>query len=752
MRDYYIYKMELKKNNPEFLICFYSGRFFNYDYFLDVVSEFFENNIFCKNILFLTLDVNSEDVNSKIFNSDAQKKLKDRINSFQEISFHTCFFEARGAFKVYTFGKDNSDLSASDIESALDFGLFNLLVNRDLIIEAHSNIHFVKPSGKHTTKFLDVKNILESSSETIFIAINLLKLIPEKVDKIYVDTAGIYPLAYELSNILRTFGDGENDIAIDSFGSYGGIDEYNFQSDSKTLVLISASTSNGLLNKLRANVNLMQASYVSLIMTQVNNDGHKVLIEFKKFRDRYNSSYFDYFDSYDESDCKMCHHEYSIPIPLNKSKFIFETPRTEKYLPVAADSDKNLKGLISRYKNTRSFKCLYDGVDGSKNPTPEFFVDVEEIIKQKSFKIKLASLVKRNFPLNTDCILHCNDSGAKELADEIYNVVDGLGLSIKVFRGKLDEGYKPTKGIVVVAGSIESGKSLLNISRQLRDHSDIPITYIVGFSKYNSEKEFNKLQMDLKFSEGPCGFHHFFSVEKILLPINEFREHSWSKEVEFLKELKAMYSDKEHLSKAIDKRMDFLVSSSSSESRGMGDQIFIDSPTGEPLVLGPTFAFWDSADNRSKFTHQATVYFTIASVLQRLRTVSKNGATPLGNGYIIKQLDPLLFDRFNEGIIQASIIRAAKPRELDYSADDSSSRLLGSLIERMIKNPALNDSKGLPEILLALCLKKIQIKKNYLSDFNDLIIDDSEYPMVWMLKDYIKRKIVLMETDEPVLF
>lgn len=752
MRDYYIYKMELRKNNPEFLVCFYSGLNFDYDYYLDVVSEYFHDNIFCKNILFITLELNRDEVSLSLLNEEAQNKLKDRINSFQEINFHTCFFDSKGGFKVGTFGLSNSDLKSDEIRVVMDYGLYNLIVSRDLIVEAHSNIHFVKPSGKHTTKFLDVKNILESSPETIFIATNLLKLIPDEVDKIYVDTSGIYPLAYELANILKCFNDVKK-ISIDSFGSYGGIDEYNFKSDSKTLVLISASTSNGLFNKLKVNVDLMQASFVSLIMTQVNSDGHAVLIEFKRFRDNYKSSYFDHFDSYDEHECKMCHNEHSIPIALNKSKFIFETPRTDKYLPVALDSDRNLRGLISRYKDKKAFKCLYDGVDGTKKPTPEYFIDVEEILKERAFKYKLESLVKRSFPLNTDCILHCNDSGARELAIEINNIVDDLGLKVQVFSGDLDEGFTPSKGIVVVAGSIESGKSLLNISRRLRDFSNIPITYIVGFSKYNSEGEFKKLQMDLKFSEGPLGFHQFYTVEKILLPINEFKEHAWNKEIELLKELKATYFDREHLVDAVDKRMEFLITSSSAECKGIGDKVFLDSPSGDSLVLGPTFAFWNSSDNRQEFKHQATVYFTISSVLQCLRTVPKsNGNTPLGSGYIIKQLDPLLFDRFNEGIIQASIIRAAKPRELDYSADESSSRLLGSLIERMIKNPNFKDSKGLPEILLALCVKKIQIKKNYLTGFDLGTIDEFSHPMTWMLKDYVQRRIISKEDNTPVLF
>ncbi|WP_268809593.1 hypothetical protein, partial [Vibrio parahaemolyticus] len=276
-----------------------------------------------------------------------------------------------------------------------------------------------------------------------------------------------------------------------------------------------------------------------------------------------------------------------------------------------------------------------------------------------------------------------------------------------------------------------------------------PITYIVGFAKYNSEPEFKKLQMDLKFSEGPCGFHQFHVIEKILLPINEHKENSWEKELELLKRLKNKHSDDVELLSELDVRDKLLRGASSFEKQGLGEELFLKSPKNEPLVLGPTFAFWNKGDNNDYFTHQSTVYFTISSVLQRLRTVEKNnGIAPLGAGYIIRQLDPLLFDRFNEGIIQASILRAAKSRELDYSAADDKSRIIGSLIERMLMFPEAEESRGLPEILLALCTKKLQVKKDHLTGFNIHKVDKNNHPMTWILVEYVNQ-LLLSQTNEP---
>jgi len=748
MKKFYFYKMDLSSNKPNVMVCFFAGGVFNFEEFCDEVVAQFKSSIFTRDIIFISPDFNKESVTAKLLKDAGQSKLKDRINSFQVLDFHTCFVKRNGEFEISVLDKTKMPLSNRNIDRLIEYGIYNIITSRHLILEAHSNIHFIKPSGKHTSKFIDVKNLLESSAEISFIAVSLLKMLPDNVSKIYVDTSGIFPLAYELANLIRFFENTTDIISIDSFGSYGGIDEYEFSSDANTLVLISASTSNSLFRELKKKSSLEQASIVSLIMTQVNDGAQKVLVEFEQYKDKFCKSYFQHFESYDENECPMCLKEHSIPIALNKSRFVFEAPRTESYLPLAVDSDDNLRTLISQYKYLDAFKCLYDGVDGTKTPTPEYFIDVSKVIKQDNFKEKVKNNIHRFFPLNTDCVIHCKDEGAQELAELIKGNVSDLNLDVNVYDSEIPDEVTPRKGIVVVAGSIESGKSLLNISRALRKYNELPITYIVGFAKYNSEAEFKKLQMDLKFSEGPCGFHQFHVIEKMLLPINEHKENSWEKELELLKLLKDKHSTDKYLSGKLVARDKQLRGASSVGVQGLGSELFLKSPMDEPLVLGPTFAFWNKGDADDYFNHQATVYFTISSVLQRLRTVAKNnGVPPLGIGYIIRQLDPLLLDRFNEGIIQASILRTAKSRELDYSADDDKSRIVGSLIERMLTFPEAEESKGLPEILLALCTKKLQVKKDHLTGFNDHKVSKNDHAMTWMLVEYVKQLLLTQNIE-----
>ena len=683
MNNFYFYSAELETRQPNYLVCYCSGSDIDTNSFSNELVSQFKKHIFVRNLIIIAPSFNQENIISKLLVDSQVKSIKDKINSLQELNIHTCFINRDGGFTVdlYKDSETNKQprLSDKQLDKVIEFGLYSLTKNRNLILEASPNFHFIKPSGKHTSKFLAVSNMLECSAEVSFIASCLLKFLPSQISKVYVDTSGIYSLAHEITKLENAFNNSSIIIPVDSFGSYGGIEEYLFSSDEKTLVIISASTSNHLYEKLKQNPLLEQATIVSVVMSHSNTKNNNVLLEFKNFQARFCKEYFQNFDSYDESECPLCLKEHSIPVALDKTRFVFEAPRTEMCLPFAIDSDNALRKLISLYKDLDVFKCLFDGIDGKSNPTPEYFIDVSKLAESsEEFKKSVDNAVLRHFPINADCIVYCRDKGAKELAEYISNKALQLGKQTHLFEAEFSGDYTPKNGIVVIAGSIQSGKALLNISRYLRKYRDLPITYIVGFAKYNSKPELDKLQKDLTFADGPCGHHTFHAIEKILLPINEQKKNSWRKELDVLKELLQKYSGDDRKVYLITERHSQLIKSSSNEVQGLGSDLFLNSPRGKKMILGKTFAFWDKVDNSEVFKHHATVYFTLSSVLQRLRTEKKkSGIIPLGEGYIIRQLDPLLFDRFNEGIIQASVLRAAKARELDYSASDSNSRIVG---------------------------------------------------------------------------
>ena len=78
---------------------------------------------------------------------------------------------------------------------------------------------------------------------------------------------------------------------------------------------------------------------------------------------------------------------------------------------------------------------------------------------------------------------------------------------------------------------------------------------------------------------------------------------------------------------------------------------------------------------------QIAVYAMVSAAIQRAREPPERGKADNSpelsfddNPFVRSVLDPIMFARFSDGILQASLLRAAHSSELDYSASDDFSR------------------------------------------------------------------------------
>lgn len=132
-------------------------------------------------------------------------------------------------------------------------------------------------------------------------------------------------------------------------------------------------------------------------------------------------------------------------------------------------------------------------------------------------------------------------------------------------------------------------------------------------------------------------------------------------------------TDKSGLPSVLAARADQLIQGAASQ-----DQLFLPSVAGRTLKLRPTFAFWSDFGIATTTATQADVYWTMQSILHDLRARSDDKG--LGSTYHTTVINPACFDRYNDGVIQASLLRAASPLELNYSIDDAFSRKMTDVI------------------------------------------------------------------------
>jgi hypothetical protein len=304
-----------------------------------------------------------------------------------------------------------------------------------------------------------------------------------------------------------------------------------------------------------------------------------------------------------------------------------------------------------------------------------------------------------------------DDADSKAMADKIAKELGDLGVDIpqeRVVSSKaLTSGeHQPLGGGValVVASIVVSGREILSVSRALRTlHEGEPIGYLLGLMRPTTEQAGKDLESNLTW--GPRGKAFDFSaVQRIYIPSERDSESTpWEREAELLRRI-ADYLQEQSKSRiveaqlqAVQNRLNFVTTAPLPELFLPGEWVGQESR----LALRPNFAFWPFALAKGIDGSQADVYFTMTAILHSLRSTQTGGAA-LHRDHNWTVLDPRNFSRFNDGVIQASLLRASLPHELDYSTDaDLSHQMLG-VLQGVFETGDPEEAAARSEFLLAL--------------------------------------------------
>ena len=176
---------------------------------------------------------------------------------------------------------------------------------------------------------------------------------------------------------------------------------------------------------------------------------------------------------------------------------------------------------------------------------------------------------------------------------------------------------------------------------------------------------------------------------------------SWEKEAKWLKEV----ADSRSLPKILQDRSN-LLNDPSKRKRGLIGDSFLPSVKNNILELAKNFAFHKCEENSS--LTQADVFFVVCSMLHELRAKKGDGGLQQSmNSHAL--LDPGNFDRFNDSVLQAALLRSATSSELAYNTHGLASRRMAGLIQRLIDRRADPEGEALPEFLLAIVTRRMTL-------------------------------------------
>lgn len=611
-------------------------------------------------------------------------------------------------------------LVSSAIGKIVHAGMLNLFRRHNGLIRGSSAFHYIKPSGKHCDAFLRTANVLVRGIEIEFIAACCISACPPNMTCVYTDTGAIHSIAFALLRMLSRFNDDRQHSIVDSFGSYTHVTEYPFLDQERALVLISASTSGSLINDLVKHAPRLRLNHIATVyFLGKKSDAVGDILCDLAFHVRDNPDGFDYIESYPADSCPLC--VASNAVRMSDEQFIPQGPQVEPVLVIAKDAPDETSKLFGQLYGQGIIRANFrEAVSSSASREvyldllPLFSTDLFEGLE--GFESTFERVASHLVSANTKRIVHLNDRASHFFAGRIATFANQHGVTVDIVSAKALQDRsksKPQDGgtTIVAASAMSTGRALLEVSKSLRfAQKGGAIKYVIAFSRPKDTELSKSVQRDLRFGENDPSEHHVAILHEFYFP--SWRPEgrtSWESEYDLLSKTF------DPLPAELEARCELLRKATSADVRGLSDELFLPSTSNRHLRLRPSFAFWDfdysvEMSDNSRVPSQADVYATIVTVLHNLRNAKRGAERSLRQSdHIRRVISPRCFERFNDGIIQASFLRAAHVAEIDYSVDELLSEDMRSIVATILDQESTDVGEAANEFLLALALGRLRI-------------------------------------------
>ncbi|HEY9048126.1 MAG TPA: hypothetical protein VIN08_19600 [Ohtaekwangia sp.] len=656
----------------------------------------------------------------------------------------------------------------------LNEGLQNIFIKRGgLVSSSGSSHHYVFPSGKHCDKFLRTGNVLLVSSEIYFIAYALLRHFEyNQHSQIYCDTSSINSIAFALADLVNRFQDEKTrrQIPIESFSSYEGLYKNEISYKNNALLLISASTSANIVSYILDNHKEIDRSNIIVLyylgeVRNYSNIKDKVICNLTQSKNNLNGIQF--YQTFKSENCEFCQ-KGSFPVEVKGDSFLLEQPKINRILLGVKDPEKYLSKFVEQFKSKKRKNTVLKAHYKEKNTNKyEVYIDYYELLdgvrksRYSDYRNKLNAYVNQYVPSTTKYIVHLEDNSSEELADYIIDKIGNNYLTrkkpTKLSQDNLGKIPKESEGAILVVGScISNGKNLLYISRALRNYGNFRVVYFIGITRTKNKEYLDSLKKNLKQGTYGAESSSFIEVESIFCE-NNSKNSSWLKEIEFIKEFIDFLAD--HMPSAsretqrfLKQRKAVLELGAGDKNRGLSQELFYPRVLDDKyhqLEIRKNFAFFDFDDYVEDVT-QSDIYFTISNIINGLRNTDRSDRNLKQTVYVRNIIEPGNFNRFNDGIIQASILRASKAEELIYSINPDLSSEMYGVLETIIKYYEEEQGEALLEFLYAIAIKKLSLKKGDLLKVLNLLDEKCKGEMFTCFSNFIRQNVFKGKEPTPL--
>ena len=585
--------------------------------------------------------------------------------------------------------------------------MFDLFDRNDGLVVAPPGVHFRKSSSKHTTTFLRAANALTCSAACGLLALFAIEaLTPLAPRRILVDTAPLLSLAFAMMAVARANDIWLQGVPAKSFSSYGGMRGIGRLSPAD-VVLVSATTSGSMAQEL-VQQGARQEHVVTLYFLAAGRAPRpgRVLCDLTVAANK-NFGY-QATTNFDAADCVLCQSEHLLA-ELEGDQFLLQA-RQHRLLKVLKKTQSDeARDVLTELHATQALRVAVCRAQGQVGPV---VVDETRLLSLPQVRKDMVRLMRRFCPQPLGLVVQLNISAeeVKSLAFDagISGVLEGVK-TIDWFDLPSQPPLEEGAGVLVLIGCLSSQTQARSVNASLRAIvNDGNVSYISGLTLAETPEQYRDLKTFLNFGcRGPDTFT-YREARRLALPGPHGFSDPWEEERQFLDRLQIDACPE------LDARREWLSSGPVADS-----EIFLPGLHG-PLAIQRDFVYLDTNAEDEVFS-QAVVFTVVMNLLCAARSNDRElGAKETSKdvlelahsvyGHVL--IHPSTFLNYNDAILKASVLRAARPSELMYEVDENYSRQMTEIVMAELGGWSGGNGDALPEMLLALATRRLRLRES----------------------------------------
>ncbi len=603
--------------------------------------------------------------------------------------------------------------------------MFDLFDRNDGLVVAPPGVHFRKSSSKHTTTFLRAANALTCSAACGLLALFAIEaLMPLAPRRILVDTAPLLSLAFATMAVARANDIWSQGAPAKSFSSYGGMRGMGRLSPAD-VVLVSATTSGSMVQEL-----MQQGARADRVVTlYFLAAGHsprpgRVLCDLTVAANK--SFGYQPTANFDAADCTLCRSQHLLA-ELEGDQFLLQA-RQHRLLKVLKKTQSDeARDVLTELHAAKALRVAVCRAQGQVGP---IVVDEARLLSLQHMRADMVRLMRRFCPQPLGLVVRLNIS-----VQQVNALAFDAGIAGVVEAAKtIDWVDLPTQppladgaGVLVLIGCLSSQTQARSVNASLRAIvNDGNVSYISGLTLAETPEQYRDLKTFLNFGSRGADTFTYREARRLALPGPHGFSDPWEEERQFLSRLQIEPCPE------LDARREWLSSSPVADT-----EIFLPGLHG-PLAIQRDFVYLDTNSGDEGFS-QAVVFAVVMNLLCAARSNDRElGAkeTPKDvlelaqsvYGHVL--IHPSTFLNYNDAILKASVLRAARASELMYEVDENFSRQMAEIAIAELDGWSGGKGDAWPEMLLAFATRRLRLRESDRLDIRQKALSASLPPLL----------------------